>query len=145
MYLPQVAEIKISYHPSNADKPIIQSSQNANNFFKGFYMGDTIHLQEQFAAMYLNRANKVFGVTVLSIGGMTGTVVDIRLVICVALKYAATSILVCHDHPSGGLKPSKPDIDLTTRIKQAAELFDIKLADHLIITSESIIHLLMIV
>ena len=65
---------------------------------------------------------------------MTGTVVDIRLVICVALKCAATSILLCHNHPSGNLKPSKPDIEVTNRIKRAAELFDIKLADHLIIT-----------
>ncbi len=105
MYLPQVAEIKISYHPSEADKSIIKSSENTYNFFKGVYMGETICLQEQFAAMYLNRANKVLGVTVLSIGGMTGTVVDIRLVICIALKCAATSILLCHNHLSGNLKP----------------------------------------
>ena len=59
MYLLQVAEIKINYHPSKADKPEIKSSENAYNFFKGFYMGETICLQEQFAAMYLNRANKV--------------------------------------------------------------------------------------
>ncbi len=137
MYLPQVAEIKISYQPSKADKPEIKSSENAYNFFKGFYMGETICLQEQFAAMYLKRANKLLGVTLLSIGGITGTVVDIRLVICIALKCAATSILLCHNHRSGNLKPSKSDIELTTRIKQAAELFDIKLADHLIITSRS--------
>jgi DNA repair protein RadC len=137
MNLPQVAEIKISYHPTKADKPIIRSSVDAFNFFKGFYMGETICLQEQFAAMYLNRANKVLGVTILSIGGITGTVVDIRLTICIALKCAATSILLCHNHPSGNLQPSKSDIDLTERIKQAAELFDIRLADHLIITSDA--------
>lgn len=137
MYLPQVAEIKISYHPSKGEKPFMKSSIDAYNYFKGFYMGETICLQEQFAVMYLNRANKVLGVNVLAIGGITGVVVDIRLVMSIALKCAATSILLCHNHPSGNLKPSKPDIDLTQRIKQAAELFDIKLADHLIITSES--------
>ena len=69
----QVAEIKISYHPLKGDKPVVISSESAYNFFKGFYMGETISLQEQFA-LYLNRANKALGVTILSIGGMTGTV-----------------------------------------------------------------------
>jgi DNA repair protein RadC len=137
MNLPQVAEIKISYHPSKGDKPVMHSSIDAFNFFKGFYMGETICLQEQFAAMYLNRANKVLGATILSVGGITGTVVDIRLTMSIALKCAATSILLCHNHPSGNLQPSKADIELTNKIKQAAELFDIKLIEHLIITSES--------
>lgn len=79
MSLPQVAQIKISYRPSKGDKPLMKSSIDAYNFFKSFHMEETICLQEQFAAMYLNRANKVLGVNVLSIGGITGTVVDIRL------------------------------------------------------------------
>ena len=105
MYLPQVAEIKISYHPSNGERATVTTSKDAFNYFKGFFMGDTICLQEQFAAMYLNRANKVLGVTVLAQGGITGTVVDIRLTISIALKCAATSIVLCHNHPSGNLKP----------------------------------------
>jgi DNA repair protein RadC len=137
MNLPQVAEIKISYQPSKHDKPEIRSSKDAFDFFRGFYSGETVCLQEQFAAMYLNRANKVLGVTILSVGGITGTVVDIRLTMSVALKCAATSILLCHNHPSGNLKPSRADIELTNRIKQAAELFDIKLIEHLVITSEA--------
>ena len=137
MNLPQVAEIKISYHPDRGDKPVMKSSVDAYNFFKGFFMADTICLQEQFAVMYLNRANKVLGVTILSKGGISGTVVDIRLTLSVALKCAATSILLCHNHPSENLKPSKNDEDLTDRVKQAAELFDIRLADHIILTSES--------
>ena len=136
MTLPQVAEIKISYYPNRGDKPIMKSSIDAYNFFKGFFMGETICLQEQFAAMYLNRANKLLGVTILSKGGITGTVVDIRLTLSVALKCAAVSILLCHNHRSGNLKPSKANEDITMRIKQAAELFDITLKDHLIITSE---------
>lgn len=93
-------------------------------------MGDTICLQEQFAVMYLNRANKVLGVTILSLGGITGTIVDIRLTLSIALKCAATSILLCHNHPSRNLKPSKADINLTEKIRKAAELFDIKLANY---------------
>jgi len=137
MYLPQVAEIKISYHPSKGERPTMITSKDAFNYFKGFFIGDTICLQEQCAAMYLNRANKVLGVSILSIGGMTGTVVDIRLTLSITLKCAAVSVLLCHNHPSGNLKPSAADKELTTKIKQAAELFDIKLVDHLIITSES--------
>ena len=137
MNLPQVAEIKISYHPDKAEKPVMKSSIDAFNFFKGFFMGETISLQEQFAAMYLNRANKVLGVTILSKGGVTGTVVDIRLLLSIALKCAAVSILLCHNHPSGNLKPSKAGEEITNRIKQAAALFDIILRDHLIITSNS--------
>ena len=87
--------------------------------------------------MYLNRANKVLGVTVLSQGGITRTVVDIRLTISIALKCAATSIVLCHNHPSGNLKPSRADEEVTSKIKQAAQLFDITVQDHLIITDEN--------
>ncbi|HVX27199.1 MAG TPA: JAB domain-containing protein [Parafilimonas sp.] len=137
MYLPKVAEIKVSYQPNKADKPVIATSLNAYHFFKGFYMGETICMQEQFSVMYLNRANKVLGVYVISKGGITGTVVDIRLTLAVALKTLATSILLCHNHPSGNLKPSQADKDLSMRIKEAAALMDIKVMDHIILTQDS--------
>ena len=110
MTLPKVAEIKVSYQPAISDRPVMQSSLDAFNFFKGFYMGETICLQEQFSVMYLNRMNRVLGVYIISKGGMTGTVVDIRLILAVALKTAATSIMLCHNHPSGNVKPSHADI-----------------------------------
>jgi DNA repair protein RadC len=137
MTLPKVAEIKVSYQPNKTDKPAITTSLDAYHFFKGFYLGETICLQEQFSVMYLNRANKVLGVFVASKGGITGTVVDIRLVLAVALKTLATSILLCHNHPSENIKPSKADHDLSLRIKEAAALMDIKVMDHLIISSDN--------
>lgn len=137
MTLSKVAEIKVSYQPNKADKPVMITSLDAYHFFKGFYRNETICVQEQFSVMYLNRANKVLGVYVASKGGITGTVVDIRLTLAVALKTLATSILLCHNHPSGNLKPSKADNNLSLQIKEAAALMDIKVIDHIIITQDA--------
>ena len=84
--------------------------------------------------MYLNRANRVLGIYPMSSGGITGTVVDIRLILSIALTTATTSIILAHNHPSGNMKTSKTDLELTNRIKEGAKLMDIKLLDHLIIS-----------
>lgn len=131
-----VAEISVSYKPAIANKPIITSSLDAFTEFLEFFPTNTIALQESFATMYLNRANRVLGIYPLSTGGITGTVADTRLILSVALKTAATNIMLCHNHPSGNLKPSRQDEELTIRIKEACRLFDIKLIDHLIISPE---------
>jgi DNA repair protein RadC len=83
--------------------------------------------------MYLNRANKVLGVYMMSKGGVSGTVADPRLILAVALKTAACNIVLCHNHPSGNLKPSRQDEELTSKIKEAGRYMDIKVMDHLII------------
>jgi DNA repair protein RadC len=84
--------------------------------------------------MYLNRANRVLGVFELSKGGISGTIVDIILLISVALKVAASSVILAHNHPSGNLQPSSSDRQLTDKIKSACKLFDITLTDHLILS-----------
>ncbi|MBN8666117.1 MAG: JAB domain-containing protein [Chitinophagales bacterium] len=128
-----IAEIKVSYTPKKECGPPITQSQDAEKIFREFFDHDTIGLQEQFYAMYLNRANQVIGVYKLSLGGITGTVVDPRLILLVALKSAATGIILAHNHPSGNLKASQPDINLTEKVKEAANLMDIKVLDHLIL------------
>lgn len=105
--------------------PLISSSP----FFRG-----SISLQEQFAVMYLNRANKVLGVHIHSKGGITGTVADPHLILSTALLTASTSIILCHNHPSGNLKPSRADEELTQKIKEAGKFLEIKVLDHLIIS-----------
>ena len=132
-----VAEIEVVYKPAISDKPIISSSLDAYNVLVKFFPIETLSLQERFVAMYLNRSNRVIGVYPMSVGGITGTVVDVRLLLSVALKTAATGIILAHNHPSGSLKPSEADKDLTNKIKRASEYMDIKLLDHLIIVSES--------
>lgn len=93
-----------------------------------------MEVQEQFLVMYLNRANKVLGVYKMSKGGITSTIADIRLILSVALKTLATSMVLAHNHPSGNLKPSLADQEITKRIKQAAAIMDISVFDHLILT-----------
>ena len=132
----EIAEITLSYKPTKQKKPSISSASDALKYFKPFFSEETINLQEQFCVMYLNRANKVIGCQILSKGGITGTVADPRLILATALLAACTSIILCHNHPSGNLKPSKNDEELTKKIKYAANFMDIQLLDHLIIASE---------
>ena len=131
----KVAEIQISYLPAISSKPVIVSALDAFIELIEFFPLETISLHERFVAMYLNRSNRVLGVYELSKGGITGTVVDLRLLLSVALKTAATGIIICHNHPSGNLKASTNDIEITHKIKEACKLLDIILLDHLIITA----------
>lgn len=92
---------------------------------------------EEFWILYLNNSNTLICSELLSKGGITGTLVDVRLVLKKALEYGAVGLIVAHNHPSDQLKPSKADIDLTQKITKAARSIDIKLLDHLIITETS--------
>ncbi len=131
-----VSEIKISYKnrvtSSNLTK--ISSSSDAAKILLETWDNDTIQLHESFKIMLLNNSNIVKGIYEISSGGITGTVVDIRIIFAVVLKSLSTAIILAHNHPSGNLKPSDADKRLTSKIKQASELLDIKLLDHLIIT-----------
>jgi len=89
---------------------------------------------EEFWVMYLNRANKILSAQKVSMGGITGTVADIRLILKNALDNFATGMVLCHNHPSGNLKPSQEDKDLTQKVKQTAKLLDINVLDHIIVS-----------
>lgn len=95
-------------------------------------LGELPH--EEFWILYLNNSNKIIAKAQLSKGGITGTVVDVRLLYKNAIGHGATGIILCHNHPSGALSPSQADRDITKKIKSAGEHLDIKLLDHLIIT-----------
>ena len=129
----QVSEIKVSYRPLRREKVCIAISRDAAKLFSQYFPADTIQLQERFMVLYLNRSNTVLGIYPVSVGGITGTVADVRLILAVALKTAAVGIILAHNHPSGNLKPSRVDEDLTKKIKEAAQYMDIKLLDHLIL------------
>jgi DNA repair protein RadC len=88
---------------------------------------------EVFAVLFLNRANKINHFQIISEGGITGTVADPRIILKKALDEDAVSLILCHNHPSGSLKPSRADEELTYKIKEAAKYFDIKVLDHLIV------------
>ncbi|MFT3981874.1 MAG: DNA repair protein RadC [Ferruginibacter sp.] len=91
---------------------------------------------EVFMVIYLNQSNRILQTKIISNGGITGTVADTRLILKTALEINATGIILCHNHPSGSLKPSNADMMLTQKIKQAAALMEIKLMDHIIVSNE---------
>lgn len=98
-------------------------------------IGDLAH--EEFWILYLNNSNKILQKMQLSKGGITGTIVDIRITYKHALEIGAVAVVLAHNHPSGALKPSQPDKTLTKKLKIAGESLDIKVLDHLIITQKS--------
>jgi len=116
------------------EKPKIGGS---NDVFKLMHpiIGDLSH--EEFWVLFLNNSNKVLAKLQVSKGGMTATVVDIRLLFKQALELFSVAIIVCHNHPSGKLKPSDADVQLTQKIKNAGNTLDIKLLDHLIIAEKA--------
>ncbi|WP_142783920.1 RadC family protein [Changchengzhania lutea] len=92
---------------------------------------------EEFWIIYVNNSNKVLKKNQLSKGGITGTLVDVRLVLKTALECGATGLILVHNHPSGTLKPSEADKQITSKLKMASESLDIKVLDHLIITEKA--------
>jgi DNA repair protein RadC len=89
---------------------------------------------EEFWVLYLNNSNKVIKKEQLSKGGITGTVVDVRLILKLALENNATSLILSHNHPSGRLEPSEPDIEITQKLKLAARQLELSVIDHIIVT-----------
>ncbi len=115
------------------EKPVIKSSNDIASYLR-VVLKD--YPYEVFAVVFLNRANKINHFEIISKGGITGTVADPRIIMKKALEEEATSIVLSHNHPSGNLKPSLADEDLTLKIKSAASLFDIKVLDHIIVSDE---------
>ena len=97
---------------------------------------DSIEHIEEFKLMLLTRANKVLGIASISKGGINGTVTDVRIILQLVIKSNASGLIACHNHPSGNLNPSESDTKITQKIKEAGNLMDIQLLDHLVITSE---------
>lgn len=98
-------------------------------------MGELEH--EEFWILYLNNANKIIEQFQISKGGITGTLVDVRITLRKALEVGAVSLILAHNHPSGNLNPSESDKQLTRKLKTAAESLDIKILDHIIVTEKS--------
>lgn len=89
---------------------------------------------EEFWVLFLNNSNKVISKSKLSKGGITGTIVDVRIVFKLAIENGATGLILCHNHPSGNLKPSEADKEITRKLKTSGDVLDVKVLDHLIIT-----------
>ncbi|MEO6328318.1 MAG: DNA repair protein RadC [Ginsengibacter sp.] len=114
-------------------KSVIKSSNDIAEYLR-ITLKD--NQSEVFAVVFLNKANKINNFEIISKGGITGTVADPRVILKKALESDATSLVLCHNHPSGNLKPSKADEELTFKIKEAAKYFDIRIMDHIIVSED---------
>jgi DNA repair protein RadC len=135
--IPKVSEIEISYKPVIKPSEMLKvtCSKDAERILRSIW-GSDINYRESFYALYLNRANKVLGYQLISLGGISGTVVDVRCIYQVALKTLSSGVLIAHNHPSGNNEPSDADIKITKKLKDAGKLLDITLLDHLILLPE---------
>ena len=133
-----VDEVQLLYKtrtkPSERIK--IKSSQEAYRTLLDHWDVNTIDLQEEFKILLLNRGHAVLGIATISVGGLTGTVVDVRKILQICLKANCCSVILSHNHPSGNSNPSEADISITKKIKDAGMMIDIKVLDHLIVCQE---------
>jgi DNA repair protein RadC len=122
----RVAAIKVN-------KTIIRSSKDIAEYLQSAFQDLKYEI---FAIVLLNRANAIIHFEVISKGGITGTVADPRIILKKAIDHEATGIIISHNHPSGNLQPSRADENITQKIAEAAQLLDIKLLDHLIVSDQ---------
>lgn len=136
----QLPKITISFkvtRPTNYSPTIIKRSEELADVVRNLFDSKTFDWTEEMLLMCLNRRNEIMHYSKISQGGMTGTVCDVRVVMLTALQSAATSIVLAHNHPSGSLKPSQQDIQITEQVRQAGLVHEIKLLDHIIFTTDS--------
>jgi len=134
--LTTVAEIKVSYSTNVPPSDLYHITSNRDSFevLSKLYDKDLIEYKESFYVLYLNRSNNVLGYSLVSTGGSYGTVVDGKQLLAIALKCNACGIILSHNHPSGNLKPSNEDIELTKSLKKGAKYLGINVLDHIIVS-----------
>lgn len=132
-------ELSITYNKKLFSNTTINNSNTTEKLIREIYeqTSSEIELKEYFFIILLNRANEVIGYHKLSEGGICATLVDIRIAFATALKSLAVGMIMVHNHPSGNLKPSEQDLKLTRDFKAAGELLEVKVFDHIILTSGS--------
>jgi DNA repair protein RadC len=137
----RVSEVKITYSPKvkPSERPLLNSSSGIYKLLVENEVFDplTIEYREFFKVLLLNSANRLLGITHLSEGCIDQTIVDIRHIMQAAILANATGIVLCHNHPSGNLQPSLSDDRMTEKVREACNIFSIRLTDHLIISSEN--------
>tara|TARA_R110002050_G_scaffold237670_2_gene373757 strand:- start:55 stop:492 length:438 start_codon:yes stop_codon:yes gene_type:complete len=132
----KINEVEIVYKRKNSLKPKFNGSKQACNILRPFYEGFIDH-RESFKILLCDRNNRMLGVHHVSEGGLAGTVVDLKIIGQSMLLSNCSAIILCHNHPSGNLQPSNQDKAVTEKIYNLCKVFDIKLLDHIIITSET--------
>ena len=132
----QCYELEVKYKRRIPQRHKISNSLTAYNFFKTIWASEKIEWVEEMLMICLNRANGVIAFYRISQGGTTGTVVDPKIIFQIAISCGASSIMICHNHPSGNLKASEQDICFSKQLKQAGQLLEIIVLDSMIITAD---------
>jgi len=134
----RVAEVELSYRNrvAKSKRKQILDSTTAYRVLRENFSDDTIDYKETFKVLYLNQACQVLGCSTISEGGITNTLADVRMILQGALLTNATGMILAHNHPSGSTRPSREDDALTRKITEASKLLDIRVADHIILSSE---------
>jgi len=135
-YKSNLEKISLVKEKTDFKRTKVISSKDGEEVIKQFYFDD-IEIYESVFILLLNQRSDTIGYAKISQGGISGTVVDPRIVVKYALDALASSVIIAHNHPSGSLEPSNADKKITEKIKNGLEYFDIKLLDHLIVTKES--------
>jgi DNA repair protein RadC len=136
VYKSAMPEIHIKYIPSSLTKVKIKSAPEAYSMLMEMYNQDTFEYEEQVIVVFFNRANNTIGWYRLSTGGMASCIIDPKKVLATALKVGAHAILISHNHPSGELKPSDADRNITRKLNEACKLMELVLLDHIIVTAD---------
>ena len=132
-----IPEITVSYKDNvkTSERALVKCSADAASIMAVTFENCMQHHEEVYA-LFLNRANRVLGISCIGKGGLDGAVVDIRIILQTALITNCNSLLICHNHPSGSTQPSHHDIQMTQKIQDGCKTFGIRFFDHLIITDE---------
>ncbi len=128
--------ISIQYKREILHKEPMRLALDVYEWVRPRWNEELINLQEQSMALYFNNASQLISYRLISTGNIRGTIIDVQLLVCLALHTMASKVIVVHNHPSGKLEASKSDIKITKQIKEALELIDVLLLDHLIITED---------
>ncbi len=135
-YKSNFPQITLKMKKGDALNVKITNSQDIADLFRKVWDTDTLEIYETAMCIFLNRQNNTIGWFKISQGGLSGTLMDVRLILATALNCLASSVILAHNHPSGNLNPSDADISMTEKIKKAAEIMDIAVLDHIILTED---------
>ena len=136
-YKVTIPELSLKYKTSETKKIKITSPKDTYNYAKELFDADLIEYREEVIVIFCNRANNTTGFMKISSGGVAGSIVDNKMILSSALLAGSSNILLAHNHPSNNTEPSSSDKHITEKLKDAANLLDINLLDHVIVGSDS--------
>jgi DNA repair protein RadC len=134
-YKSNIPKISLVKEPSDIKKVKFESSKDAADYARQFY-GSDIEMYESVFLILLNAANNTIGWVKVSQGGITGSVIDVKMIAKYSVQSLASSVILVHNHPSGNIMPSVEDDNVTKNVKEGLNLLDIRLLDHIILTED---------